>query len=266
MKRLMLLPLLALTAACGNNKTVEEETLTRLSQAVEANYVDTMTLRLTEFRRQTISNGKLTAAQKSSLRFNTSGTISEVRFSNGQTVREGELIACLDPEAASIALNQAENALKKAEIDLNDVLIGFGYGDADTSDIPATTMAIARTRSGYADAEQNYRRALYDYKGTRIVAPFTGKVASIKGRVYESAPSENFCSVIDDSRFDVTFPVLESEIASVKTGMPVIISPFNAPEKKYQFSVRVRQNHEQRQFENVRIRHSFRRNLGRVEK
>ena len=210
MKKLFILPLIVLTAACGQNKEVEEDTLTRLSQAVEANYVDTMTLRLTDFRRQTISNGKLVAARKSALRFNTSGTISEVRFTNGQSVRKGELI-----------------------IDLNDVLIGFGYGDADTSDVPAATMAIAKTRSGYADAEQNYRRALYDYEGTKITAPFDGKIASIKGRVYESVPSESFCYVIDDSRFDVSFPLLESEIPSVRTGMEVKISPFNNPEKTY---------------------------------
>ena len=110
MKKLFILPLIALTAACGQNKEVEEDTLTRLSQAVEANYVDTMTLRLTDFRRQTISNGKLVAARKSALRFNTSGTISEVRFTNGQSVRKGELIACLDPETAAIALSQAERS------------------------------------------------------------------------------------------------------------------------------------------------------------
>ena len=148
MKRLMILPLIVLTAACGNRNTVEKDTLTRLSQAVETNYVDTMTLRLTDFRRQTISNGKLVAARKSGLRFNTSGTISEVNFANGQTVHEGELIACLDPEAASIALAQAENAMRKAEIDLNDVLIGFGYGDADTSEVPAAGPCTTTTEPG----------------------------------------------------------------------------------------------------------------------
>lgn len=235
MRKYIIIPLAMLTAvSCGwKDKEVKEDTLTRLSQAAEANYVDTMTLRLTDFRRQTVSNGRLMAVRKSALRFNTSGTISEVRFVNGQSVREGELIASLDPEAASIALAQAGNALKKAEIDLNDALIGFGYGDADTSDVPEAVMAVARTRSGYADAEQNYRRALYDFKGTRITAPFDGKVAGIKARVYESAPSDNFCSVIDDSRFDVSFPLLESEIPSVRTGMPVKISPFNAPDKVY---------------------------------
>lgn len=83
------------------------------------------------------------------------------------------------------------------------------------------------------DAEQSYRRALYDYEGTRISAPFDGKVAAIKGRVYENAPSDNFCTVIDDSSFDVTFPLLESEIPSVRTGMEVKVSPFNDPEKTY---------------------------------
>lgn len=233
MKRIFILALIVLAASCGREKDVKKDTLTRLSHSVEANYVDTMTLRLTDFRRQTISNGKLAAARKSSLRFSTSGIISEVRFINGQSVRKGELIACLEPEAAAIALSQAENALRKAEIELQDVLIGFGYGNRDTSDIPAATMAIARTRSGYSDAEQNYRRALYDYRGTRIVAPFDGKVAGIKGRVYENAPSDIFCSVIDDSRFDVIFPLLESEIPSVRTGMEVKISPFNDPGKTY---------------------------------
>lgn len=234
MKKLLILPLLVLTAACGQNKKdVEEDTLTRLSQAVKGNYVDTMTLRLQDFTRQTISNGKLMAVRKSTLRFGTTGTIEQVNFINGQKVREGELIASLDQENASIALAQAENALSKARIDMNDVLIGFGYGDADTSNVPPATMAIARTRSGYDDAEQTYRKALSDLRGTKITAPFSGKVAGIKARVYENAPSEEFCTLIDDSSFEVTFPLLESEIPSVRTGMPVKISPFNNPGKTY---------------------------------
>ncbi len=233
MKRLFILTLMVLAVSCGQKKEVKSDTLTRLSHAVEANYVDTMTLRLTDFRRQIISNGKLAAAHKSSLCFSTTGIISEVRFKNGQSVRKGELIASLDPEAAEIALSQAENALKKAEIEMQDVLIGFGYGDRDTSDIPAATMSIARIRSGYSDAEQDYRKALYDFEGTMITAPFDGKVAGIKGRAYESAPSETFCSVVDDRRFDVIFPLLESEIPSVRTGMEMKISPFNNPGKTY---------------------------------
>lgn len=233
MKKLMILPLLVLTAACGQNKKdVEEDTLTRLSQAVEGNYVDTMTLRLQDFTRQTISNGKLTAVRKSTLHFGTTGTIAQVNFINGQKADKGELIASLNPENASIALAQAENALSKARIDMNDVLIGFGYG-ADTTQVPDGIMAIARTRSGYNDAEQSYRKALSDMRGTEIKAPFTGKVAGIKARVYENAPSEEFCTLIDDSSFDVTFPLLESEIPSVRKDMPVKISPFNDPGRTY---------------------------------
>lgn len=232
MKILPILPMLVMVVACGRNKGVEDDNLTRLAQTAEGNYVDTMTLRLVDFRKQIISNGKLVAARKSNLRFNASGTVSDVKFVNGDKVREGELIACLDPEPFLIALSQTENALRKAEIDLNDVLIGFGYG-TDTSAVPDNIMTIARTRSGYADAELNCHKASYDYEGTMIKAPFSGKVASIKGRVYENAPADVFCTVIDDSSFDVTFPLLESEIASVKTGMSVRILPFNAKDKVY---------------------------------
>ena len=228
MRKYIIIPLAMLTAvSCGwKDKEVKEDTLTRLSQAAETNYVDTMTLRLTDFRRQTVSNGRLMAVRKSALRFNTSGTISEVRFVNGQSVREGELIASLDPEAASIALAQAGNALKKAEIDLNDALIGFGYGDADTSDVPEAVMAVARTRSGYSSARNSLDKAEFDYEGTTLKAPFSGIVADVAYRKYDMTGSDPLCTLIDDRSFDVDFMVLESEYPNVSVGMDVKVIPF----------------------------------------
>lgn len=233
--RKLIIPALALIvlSSCNLQKPkTSEDTLTRLSRSDRTNYVDTMTLRLTDFRRQIISNGKLEAVRKSQLRFGSSGVISEILYSNGQSVRKGELIASLNDEEATIAMDRAQHTLRRAEIDMNDALIGFGYGGSDT-DIPEEVAAIVRTRSGYTEAELSYRKAQLEYNGTKITAPFSGKVADISARVYENAPSDVFCSVIDDSSFEVVFPLLESEISSVKLGLPVQISPFNDPDKSF---------------------------------
>ena len=67
------------------------------------------------------------------------------------------------------------------------------------------------------NAERTFRQC--DLK-----APFSGKVASVKGHVYEQ--SGQFCTLIDDSRYLVRFSVLETEYGFVHVGQQVLVSPF----------------------------------------
>ena len=56
-------------------------------------------------------------------------------------------------------------------------------------------------------------------------------MADIKLKVWESAGSEPFCTVINDSAFDVVFTVLESEFSFVETGLPVRVFPFGSDDE-----------------------------------
>jgi multidrug efflux pump subunit AcrA (membrane-fusion protein) len=67
------------------------------------------------------------------------------------------------------------------------------------------------------NAERTFRQC--DLK-----APFSGKVASVKGHIYEQ--SGQFCTLIDDSRYLVRFSVLETEYGFVHVGQQVLVSPF----------------------------------------
>ena len=51
------------------------------------------------------------------LSFNTSGVVSELYVSDGQSVRAGDVLARLDPMEKKLALESAGIALEKAEID-----------------------------------------------------------------------------------------------------------------------------------------------------
>ena len=179
----------------------------RLQYEAERNEVEVMTLERTVFTRQLISNGRLSARARSSLAFRGTGMIEQVN--------------------AAIALKSARIAMDKAGLDLYDVLAGQGYMTRDTSSVPASVMKMARMRSGYDAALNSLRQAEYDYAGTVLTAPFTGKVADIKLGNFEQASSEPFCTLIDDSSFDVDFTVLESEYGFLEEGLKVKVTPFS---------------------------------------
>ena len=186
----------------------------RLQYEAERNEVEVMTLERTVFTRQLISNGRLSARARSSLAFRGTGMIEQVNARNGETVRAGTVIAALDRTDKAIALKSARIAMDKAGLDLYDVLAGQGYMTRDTSSVPASVMKMARMRSGYDAALNSLHQAEYDYSGTVLTAPFTGKVAP-------------FCTLIDDSSFDVDFTVLESEYGFLEEGLKVKVTPFS---------------------------------------
>lgn len=228
----MIMPLMmlaaVLTGGCrqGEKGTDDEASDSRLRHEVQKNEVDVMTLERTVFTRQLIANGKLAAVARSSLAFKSPGMICSVGVRNGETVRKGDEIARLDRTESGLALESARLALDKAGLDLYDVLAGQGYTAKDTSEVPSRVMKMARMRSGYDAALNSMHKAELDYEGAVLRAPFSGKVANIKLRRYDQSGSEPFCSLIDDSSFDVDFTVLESEYGFIEEGLRVRVEPF----------------------------------------
>lgn len=227
--------MLLLVSAWGcrqGDRTGEASTSdSKLQYEAEKNEVEVMTLERGVFTRQLISNGRLSAQARSSLSFRGTGTIEKVNARNGETVREGSVIASLERTDKAISLQSARIALEKAELDLYDVLAGQGYMTKDTSSVPASVLKMARMRSGYDAALNSLRQAEYEYDGAVITAPFTGKVADIKLRSYDQATSEPFCTLIDDSSFNVDFTVLESEYGFLEKGLKVRVTPFASDSK-----------------------------------
>ena len=195
----------------------------------EVNEVEVVTLERTDFARQLLSNGKLKAVRRASLAFATSGIIAELNASNGGLVQRGDVVAKLDRPDLELSLEAAEIALEKSLLSFYDVLAGQGYAARDTSGVPADVLEMAKMRSGYTSSLNSLERAKYDVEGTVLKAPFSGRIADMKLKRYDKAAAEVFCSLIDDSSFDVDFPVMESEYSFVAKGLPVKVSPFADP-------------------------------------
>ena len=190
--------------------------------------VSVMVLRYGDFNKEIISNGKLVALKKADLKFRSSENVAAVYVKNGDRIVQGQVIAKLDNFTLSNTLKQSRNQFERTKIDLQDVLISQGYNIKDTALIPESTMKTARVKSGFDKAESDLEMAEYNLRASVLKAPISGIVANLFSKENNlSNQSEKFCTIIDDNRFEAEFPVLESELASVKQGQTVRIIPYS---------------------------------------
>ena len=101
-------------------------------------------------------SGNVEASTDDTLNFDTSGTLQEVYVTVGEHVKQGQLLATLDPSSEQLALDQAREELTAAEDDLTDAENGTstgsgsgGNGDEDTSYDrgSSTTEFVSDTRN-----------------------------------------------------------------------------------------------------------------------
>lgn len=211
-------------ASCHKEKGQEEGAdMEKREQMMSETYVDTMTLHMQPFDKQTVCNGRLRARAKSELTFAGQGIVSDIRVKEGQYVRKGALIASLDKTECTREVEKAEHELERARVELTDKLIGLGY-EADLKNVPEDVMKRAEVTSGYYSARYQLQSARTALEECDLHAPFSGRVASLEAKPWQRA--EKVCTLVDDSQFEVEFSILEAELAHVAKGQRVRVSPY----------------------------------------
>lgn len=162
--KLLTIPLMLLCAACGKEKKASElnETSVETVLPSETNEVTAIPLVRSEFHHELISNGKIEARNQAKLYFESAGAIARIYVKNGESVRKGQKLAELEPFRLKNQLAIATDALEKAKLELQDVLIGQGYMLADSAQVPANILKLAKVQSGYEQALASYELAEYE--------------------------------------------------------------------------------------------------------
>ncbi len=229
MKASYFIPLLFFTItlfSCKPKQPANLEEMARRTSRAEAVLVKTVRLEPSTFYHELISNGKANSAEKAVVPFKVSGIIKELYIRNGQEVKAGDLLAVIEDFDYRTRLQQAKQALEKAEINFRDDLLS-NYVTADTLNLAPAKIKVSRIRSGLNDAITALEVAQYNYNNTRIYSPIRGVVANLDALQWN--PSQNYqslCTILFDDIIEVTFPVIESEYGFITKGMPVGIIPF----------------------------------------
>lgn len=217
----------ALVCGCKGKKDKDANDSTEMAHGTykaDKNVVTVEPLERKTFSKELVCNGKLEAQSKVTVQFEAQGKIARINVHDGEKVQKGQVLASLDKEQPRRQLEQARLQYDKAEMTLADRLLDYGYSLSDTARIPADQKRVIYINSGFLDAQMALDNAQRTYNQCDLKAPFGGKVASVKGRVYEQGGQ--LCTLIDDSRYLVRFSILETEYKFVHTGQEVLVSPF----------------------------------------
>lgn len=276
---LFCLAVVLLTACSGGKKEETAEAGVATVLPDDKNEVTVQILKREAFDHELVSNGKVVAGAMADLRFETAGVVAHIYVKNGDRVGKGRKLAELDKFRLKNKTAQAKEALEKAKLELQDVLIGQGYPVENKSEVPADIMKLARVKSGYDQALSSYELAEYEEEHATLTAPFDGVVANLFSKPFNEANlSEPFCSIIGTQGMDVDFTVLESELPLIKNGDRVIIAPYSSPgsvqegritqinplvDDKGMVKVKAAVNDKGRLFSGMNVRVTVRRSLGK---
>jgi len=220
----LIFALSTLFIGCKSNSENNEKSSSE-SLPEEKNIVETVVLEKQNFTREIISNGKLAAILKAELYFKNAGIIETVNVHNGESVSANTELARLQNDDYQFSLEKARVTMEKAEIDRLDALLSMGY-KTGIENISPEHLKIADIRSGYSQAKIQLEEAAQQLENVVLKAPFAGKIEGLSQKSYEKANlSKPFCTLINDSRFTIDFPLLETEISRVSSGQEVTVTP-----------------------------------------
>lgn len=212
---------LSITSCKNKDKDKEDNPVEQTEAIVE---VDTMNLKVKTFQKQLLCNGKLAAIRRADLQCSYPGEVLQAVFvRNGQQVGKGSLLCMSDTRDRMVALDKARHDLERAKVELQDKLVSLGY-DANTDNVPANVLHKAEIVSGYYTAKYQLQAARKSLAQCELRAPFAGKIANLEARAHQ--PGNRFATLVDDSYLEVNFKILEAELAFVRKGQNVKITPY----------------------------------------
>ncbi|MEQ8339173.1 MAG: efflux RND transporter periplasmic adaptor subunit [Cyclobacteriaceae bacterium] len=218
--------LVLLTFSCQKADPEKEAESVKRSYEAYLPEVTVTKLERQDFNKEVLSNGTLQAFRKAEIRSEVAGVITAVNIANGQRVTAGSRLVSLDDSEASQNLKRSQVSLDQAAIELEDQLINHQF-DFDTTTMNQEVLRNLKIKSGYSTALLDLQEARHELSKTRINAPFPGRVADLDVKVYNHVSAgDEICKLIDDSKFEVVFPVIESEIALLQKGQAVQVSPY----------------------------------------
>ena len=233
------LPVVMILVCCGQKDSSKEDGKEESVETVlptEEVEVRTETLRTVDFEHELVSNGRISAQQVAELRFVSASAGSvpvKIFVKNGDHIAAGAAIAMLDTFQLSNSYMQAEDNLKKAHLELQDVLIGQGYSlsNSASASIPDDVMQLAYIRSGYNSAKIQYDLARYNLDNAVLRTPISGTVANLFAKTHCAIDaSVPFCTIISEGKPEVDFTILENELPMIKTGDKVKIQSYASPD------------------------------------
>ncbi len=166
-----------------------------------------------------------------------SGRLTELLVRSGSTVEAGDIIARLDAQAETIAVDRARLALEDAEARLDRINQLRASNTATLVQVTEQQLAVENARLALRDAELDLARR-------EIEAPISGVVGILPVSVgnYVTSTTE-IASIADRSSILVDFWAPERYAGAIEVGAPIEASLIARPNEVFRGQVTAIDNH-----------------------
>ncbi len=207
---LMISTLLALVA-CGEKEVVEKDTV-RPIKAMKVGDQQPFGGRWFP--------GRATATQEANLSFRVAGTVEVIPVNIGDNVKQGDLLARLDPKDYQVALNDARAQLKKAAagLDLADSeyarvarVFEKDPGAVSKSMVDVRKAELDTARAQIVSAKAAVEKATDNLNYTYLKSPYAGVVVETFVEQFEDVQAQQkILRVLDTSSIEFTVQIPET--------------------------------------------------------
>ena len=170
--------------------------------------------------------GKVIASRYADVKFEAALPVLRVLVHNGDLVRQGQLLAELNPYKYSNAVEQSLKEIDQARLQMQDVIISQGYDPEQMDMVPQRVRHIAEVKSGLLLAQNKLAAAQHDLTMTKVLAPFDGVIANVTARSNQLAQvGELVCRVVSQQQMEVEFRVMETDLRRFPKGAQIQVQP-----------------------------------------
>lgn len=161
--------------------------------------------------------GQAQAFARTLLAAEVEGPVTQVLVHEGDWVRQGQILARIDPERFAFELERARAQLEQAEASFAELTL---FDDEiEDEELRTERRRLARARSGLAAAEVGVREAELNVERATVRAPFAGAVANLAIVTGDRlSQRDSIAEIVDLSRIKIEVQALETEVPFLEEG------------------------------------------------
>ncbi|MDC9580240.1 macrolide transporter subunit MacA [Xenorhabdus sp. PR6a] len=211
-----------------------------------------------DFARSVSAVGQLDAVSKVDVGAQVSGQLKELYVKLGDKVKQGQLLALIDPQTAKNTVEEIQETAKSLEANLRGAqaelklaqlkvkrqkylfkshLISHQDLDSDITDMQAKTAKIDDLMAQIKQNKAKLDSAKTNLQYTRITAPIEGIVADIKTfqgqTVIAAQQAPTILTLANLDTMIVNTQISEADVVSLKPGQKVSFTILGAPGKQF---------------------------------